>query len=52
MDDGQNGGGVNDVAQFSMPYKTEKAQFGVEAYSWKEDGISDKGMMLNFKRNV
>ena len=51
VDDGQKGGGVNGVAQVGMQYKTEKTQFGVEAYSGKEDGISDKVMMLNFKRN-
>lgn len=49
VDDGQKGGGVNGLAQVGMQYSKENTTFGVDAYSWREDSVSDKGFNLKLK---
>ncbi|POT56941.1 autotransporter domain-containing protein [Citrobacter amalonaticus] len=51
VDDGQKGGSVNGMAQAGVSYSSDNTRMGVDAYSWKEDGISDKGFMLNVKHH-
>ncbi|HAW0921440.1 TPA: autotransporter domain-containing protein [Escherichia coli] len=50
IDDGQNGGGFNSLATMGVKYSSQKSALQVDAFHWKEDGISDKGVMLNFKK--
>ncbi len=49
IDDGQNGGGFNSGDNGCEIQQPESA-LQVDAFHWKEDGISDKGVMLNFKK--
>ncbi|ECD7655231.1 MULTISPECIES: autotransporter adhesin BigA [Salmonella] len=50
IDDGQKGGGVNGLATISVKYSSNDTALHLDAYQWKEDGISDKGFMLNVKK--
>ncbi|HAP3739222.1 TPA: autotransporter domain-containing protein [Escherichia coli] len=50
VDDGQKGGGINSLASVGVKYSSKESSLNLDAYHWKEDGISDKGMMLNFKK--
>ena len=50
VDDGQKGGGVNSLATVGVKYGSNDSALHLDAYQWKEDGISDKGFMLNFKK--
>ncbi|WP_447533321.1 BigA/YdbA N-terminal beta-barrel domain-containing protein [Escherichia coli] len=50
IDDGQNGGGFNSLATMGVKYSSQESALQVDAFHWKEDGISDKGVMLNFKK--
>ncbi|EBS7634674.1 autotransporter domain-containing protein [Salmonella enterica] len=50
VDDGQQGGGVNSLATVGVKYSGKDSALHLDAYQWKEDGISDKGFMLNFKK--
>ena len=50
LDDGQKGGGMNGLATVGVKYSAKDASLNLDAYQWKEDGISDKGFMLNFKK--
>ncbi|HCR3448798.1 TPA: autotransporter adhesin BigA [Citrobacter werkmanii] len=50
VDDGQKGGGVNGLATIGVKYSTKDASLNLDAYQWKEDNISDKGFMLNFRK--
>ncbi|WP_183057015.1 autotransporter adhesin BigA [Salmonella enterica] len=50
VDDGQKGGGVNGLATISVKYSSNDTALHLDAYQWKEDGISDKGFMLNVKK--
>ncbi|ECP7740330.1 autotransporter domain-containing protein [Salmonella enterica subsp. enterica serovar Jodhpur] len=50
VDDGQKGGGVNGLATIGVKYSSNDAALHLDAYQWKEDGISDKGFMLNVKK--
>ncbi|WP_152960092.1 autotransporter outer membrane beta-barrel domain-containing protein, partial [Trabulsiella odontotermitis] len=50
VDDGQSGGGVNSLATVGVKYSGESSALQLDAFHWKEDGISDKGMMLNYKK--
>ncbi|EPF2243152.1 autotransporter adhesin BigA [Citrobacter werkmanii] len=50
IDDGQKGGGVNGLATIGVKYSSNDSTLHLNAYQWKEDGISDKGFMLNFKK--
>ncbi|EBF8098404.1 autotransporter domain-containing protein [Salmonella enterica subsp. enterica] len=50
MDDGQKGGGVNGLATIGVKYSSNDTALHLDAYQWKEDGISDKGFMLNVKK--
>ena len=50
VDDGQKGGGVNSLATVGVKYSSNDAALHLDAYQWKEDGMSDKGFMLNFKK--
>ncbi|EOY8346793.1 autotransporter adhesin BigA [Escherichia albertii] len=49
VDDGQKGGGINSLASVGVKYSSKESSLNLDAYHWKEDGISDKGVMLNFK---
>ncbi|WP_312952407.1 autotransporter outer membrane beta-barrel domain-containing protein [Superficieibacter sp.] len=48
VEDGQQGGGINSKAQAGVKYNAGNTRAGLEAYHWKEDGISDKGLMMNY----
>ncbi|KNC95075.1 hypothetical protein, partial [Trabulsiella odontotermitis] len=50
VDDGQTGGGVNSLATVGVKYSGESSALQLDAFHWREDGISDKGMMLNVKK--
>ncbi|MFJ7173441.1 BigA/YdbA N-terminal beta-barrel domain-containing protein [Citrobacter freundii] len=50
VDDGQKGGGMNGLATVGVKYSAKDSSLNLDAYQWKEDGISDKGFMLNFKK--
>lgn len=50
VDDGQKGGGLNGLATMGVKYSAQDSSLHLDAYQWKEDGISDKGFMLNFKK--
>ncbi|TGB98462.1 autotransporter outer membrane beta-barrel domain-containing protein [Escherichia sp. E2661] len=50
VDDGQKGGGINSLASVGVKYSSKESSLNLDAYNWKEDGISDKGVMLNFKK--
>ena len=50
VDDDQRGGGVNGLATVGVHYSAKDASLNLDAYQWKEDGISDKGFMLNFRK--
>lgn len=50
VDDGQKGGSVNSLASIGVKYSSEESSLHLDAYHWKEDGISDKGVMLNVKK--
>ncbi|EBP4525009.1 autotransporter domain-containing protein [Salmonella enterica] len=50
VDDGQKGGGVNSLMTVGVKYSSKESALHLDAYQWKEDGISDKGFMLNFKK--
>ena len=50
IDDGQSGGGFNSLATMGVKYSSQESALQVDAFHWKEDGISDKGVMLNFKK--
>ncbi len=49
VDDGQKGGGVNSLGTVGVKYSSKDHALAMEAFHWKEDGISDKGMMMNYK---
>ncbi|MGA5653526.1 hypothetical protein [Rahnella contaminans] len=49
VDDGQKGGGVNSLSQVGVSYSQGNTSLGMDAYNWKEDGASDKGLNLNLK---
>ncbi|MRS15872.1 autotransporter domain-containing protein [Enterobacteriaceae bacterium RIT691] len=51
VDDGQKGGGINGMAQVGVKYHAGNTAASLEAFHWKEDGISDKGLMVNYKYN-
>ncbi|WP_230350781.1 autotransporter outer membrane beta-barrel domain-containing protein [Lelliottia sp. WAP21] len=50
LDDGQKGGGVNGLATVGVKFSSNDTSMHLDAYQWKEDGISDKGLMLNFRK--
>ncbi|MEE7159552.1 EntS/YbdA MFS transporter [Escherichia coli O156:H5] len=50
IDDGESGGGFNSLATMGVKYSSQESALQVDAFHWKEDGISDKGVMLNFKK--
>lgn len=50
VDDGQKGGGINGLATIGVKYSSNDTVLHLDAYQWKEDGISDKGFMLNVKK--
>ncbi|EJJ4342564.1 autotransporter domain-containing protein [Salmonella enterica] len=48
LDDGQKGGGLNRVAEVSVNYSKDNKSLSASAFQWQEDGIQDKGFMLNY----
>lgn len=50
VDDGQRGGGVNHQLTTGVKYSSQNATLQLDAFHWKEDGISDKGLILNLKK--
>ena len=50
VDDGQKGGGVNGVATVGVKYDSNGTALHLDAYQWKEDDISDKGLMFSVKK--
>ncbi|POT55914.1 hypothetical protein C3432_18160 [Citrobacter amalonaticus] len=48
IDSGEQGGGINSFASVGVNYLQKNSQLRAEAFSWREDGLSDKGMMLNY----
>ncbi|BCU54774.1 hypothetical protein ENKO_13680 [Enterobacter kobei] len=49
VEDDQQGGGVNGQAMAGVKYSAGDAQFTADAYQWQEDGVKDKGLMMNYK---
>ena len=49
VEDDQQGGGVNGQAMAGVKYSAGDAQFTADAYQWQEDGVKDKGFMVNYK---
>ncbi|WP_159567769.1 autotransporter outer membrane beta-barrel domain-containing protein, partial [Budvicia diplopodorum] len=47
VDDGQKGGGVNGLAQIGVHYNQGNTTMGLDAYNWREDSASDKGLNMN-----
>ncbi|EJC7782090.1 autotransporter domain-containing protein, partial [Escherichia coli] len=43
VDDGQKGGGINSLTSVGVKYSSKESSLNLDAYNWKEDGISDKG---------
>lgn len=50
VDDGQKGGSINSLASVGVKYSSKESSLNLDAYHWKEYGVSDKGVMLNFKK--
>jgi putative surface-exposed virulence protein len=50
VDDGQQGGGINGLAQVGLAYQSNDATLGLDAYRWKEDSLTDTGFMLSVTR--
>ncbi|EPB6543182.1 autotransporter adhesin BigA [Escherichia coli] len=50
VDDGQKGGSINSLASVGVKYSSKESSLNLDAYHWKEDGVSDKGVMLNIKK--
>ncbi|HCR1908514.1 TPA: hypothetical protein ONC18_001155 [Enterobacter kobei] len=48
LDDGQRGGGLNGVAELGVNYSKDNKLMSVSAFQWQEDGIKDKGFMMNY----
>ncbi|MFP2405351.1 hypothetical protein ACLEVJ_20785 [Enterobacter ludwigii] len=48
LDDGQKGGGLNGVAELGVNYSKDNKVLSVNAFQWQEDGIKDKGFMMNY----
>ncbi|WP_139177215.1 autotransporter outer membrane beta-barrel domain-containing protein [Enterobacter sp. NFIX58] len=48
LDDGQKGGGLNGVAELGVNYSKDNRALSVNAFQWQEDGIKDKGFMMNY----
>lgn len=48
LDDGQQGGGLNGVAELGVNYSKDNKLMSVSAFQWQEDGIKDKGFMMNY----
>ncbi|MEG6184529.1 autotransporter adhesin BigA [Enterobacter sichuanensis] len=48
VDDGQKGGGMNSLATVGVKYSGKESAMNLEAFHWKEDGISDKGLMMKY----
>lgn len=49
VDNGQSGGGMNSLAMVGMKYDLKQSAMHLDAYNWREDGVTDKGLMLSFK---
>lgn len=49
VDDAQQGGGMNGQAMAGVKYSAGNAQFTADAFQWQEDGVKDRGFMLNYK---
>ena len=49
VEDDQQGGGVNGQAMAGVKYSAGDAHFTADAYQWQEDGVKDKGFMVNYK---
>ncbi|HBD2921588.1 TPA: autotransporter domain-containing protein, partial [Escherichia coli] len=47
-DDGQRGGGINGLADAGVNYTTANSNLSFNTYYWQEDGLRDKGLMLNY----
>ena len=41
---------VDSIVGLKLDYAGKESSLNLDAYHWKEDGISDKGVMLNFKK--
>lgn len=45
----QQGGGINGMASLGVSYNGKAGQLAFDAYQWKEDSVSDKGILMNYK---
>lgn len=45
----QQGGGINGMASLGVSYHGKAGQLAFDAYQWKEDSVSDKGILMNYK---
>ncbi|KDT84806.1 putative entS/YbdA MFS transporter [Escherichia coli 3-475-03_S4_C1] len=41
VDDGQKGGGINSLTSVGVKYSSKESSLNLDAYNWKEDGISE-----------
>lgn len=45
----EQGGTINGIAQIGLAYETDNSSFNLDSYHWQEDGIKDKGFMMNYR---
>ncbi|MBW7983714.1 autotransporter outer membrane beta-barrel domain-containing protein [Enterobacillus tribolii] len=50
VNSGEKGGGFNGQATLGVKYNGKAGALQLDAFQWKEDGISDKGLMFNLKK--
>ncbi|MRT05677.1 autotransporter domain-containing protein [Ewingella americana] len=51
VDNDQKGGGINGVISTGVSYDGEAGRLAFDAYQWKEDSVSDKGILMNYQYN-
>ncbi|MGP9419995.1 autotransporter domain-containing protein [Ewingella sp. AOP9-I1-14] len=51
VDNDQKGGGINGVVSTGVSYGGEAGRLAFDAYQWKEDSVSDKGILMNYQYN-
>ncbi|MBU9849217.1 autotransporter domain-containing protein [Rahnella aceris] len=49
VDGEQKGGGINSAATVGVSYSGKSGHLAFDAYQWKEDNVSDKGILMNYK---
>ncbi|WP_159567488.1 autotransporter domain-containing protein [Budvicia diplopodorum] len=44
----EKGGDINSMAKVGLSYSQGASKLAIDAYNWKEDGITDKGMLMKY----